>query len=153
MMLTASKLNRFAMIKLPSAWICGVRVQQINDTKCVTSVRHRWVNQNPFNSIFWAVQGMAAELSTGALVIGKIKDSNQRISMLVAQNKATFTKKAKGRITFECEQGAAVDHAITKAISTGEGQTFWMQSTGRDSHGDVVSVFDFMWTIKLKRPV
>lgn len=150
MELTASKLNTFAMIKLPSAWICGVRVKEITNTYCVTTVRHRWMNQNPFNSMFWAVQGMAAELSTGAIVIGKIKQSDHKISMLVAQNKAVFTKKAKGRIFFECHQGDLVDHAIANAIATGEGQTFWMQSTGKDVHGDVVSVFDFEWTIKLK---
>lgn len=150
MELTASKLNTFAMIKLPSAWICGVRVKEITNTYCVTTVRHRWMNQNPFNSMFWAVQGMAAELSTGAIVIGKIKQSDHKISMLVAQNKAVFTKKAKGRIFFECHQGDLVDHAIASAITTGEGQTFWMQSTGKDVHGDVVSVFDFQWTIKLK---
>ncbi|WP_417360361.1 DUF4442 domain-containing protein [Galbibacter sp.] len=150
MKLTASKLNTFAMFKLPSAWLAGVRVKEINDFYCTTTVRHRWMNQNPFNSMFWAVQGMAAELSTGAMVIGKIKDSNQRISMLVAQNKAVFTKKARGRITFECHQGDLIDHAILKTISTGEGQTFWMQSTGKDKQGDVVSIFDFEWTIKLK---
>lgn len=150
MKLTASKLNTFSMFKLPSAWICGVRVKEINDIYCVTTVRHRWMNQNPFNSMFWAVQGMAAELSTGAIVIGKIKDSNQRISMLVAQNKAVFSKKAKGRITFECHQGDMVDKAIAAAIATGEGQTIWMQSTGKDAQGDVVSVFDFEWTLKQK---
>ncbi len=45
--------------------------------------------------MFWAVQGMAAELSTGALVMAAIKESDQNISMLVANNKATFSKKAK----------------------------------------------------------
>ena len=150
MKLTASKLNTFAMLKLPSAWLAGVRVKEINDSLCVTTVRHRWMNQNPFNSMFWAVQGMAAELSTGAMVIGKIRESNHRISMLVAQNRAVFTKKARGRITFECHQGDLIDKAIQEAISTGEGQTFWMQSTGKDAQGDVVSIFDFEWTIKSK---
>ncbi|HEA31083.1 MAG TPA: thioesterase, partial [Leeuwenhoekiella sp.] len=55
------------MFKLPSAWICGVRVQTIGRNTCTTTVRHRWINQNPFKSMFWAVQGMAAELSTGVL--------------------------------------------------------------------------------------
>lgn len=150
MKLTASKLNTFAMLKLPSAWLAGVRVKEINDSLCVTTVRHRWMNQNPFNSMFWAVQGMAAELSTGAMVIGKIRESNHRISMLVAQNRAVFTKKARGRITFECHQGDLIDKAIQDAITTGEGQTFWMQSTGKDAQGDVVSIFDFEWTIKSK---
>lgn len=41
--------------------------------------------------------------------------------------------------------------AITQAIETGEGQTFWMKSVGTDALGDMVSEFDFEWTIKLKR--
>ena len=33
--------------------------------------------------MFWAVQGMAAELTTGALVMAKINESGKKISMLV----------------------------------------------------------------------
>lgn len=51
--------------------------------------------KNPFSSMFWAVQGMAEELSKGALIILKIKQLNQKISMLVLRNEAQFTKKAK----------------------------------------------------------
>ena len=79
MKLTPSQLNKFSMVKLPSAWFCGVRVVAINDTSCTTTVKHRWINQNPFNSMFWAVQGMAAELATGAIVIGKIKKEQAKI--------------------------------------------------------------------------
>ncbi|QLE02183.1 DUF4442 domain-containing protein [Galbibacter sp. BG1] len=150
MKLTPSELNKFSMIKLPSAWLCGVRVLAIDDTSCKTSVKHRWINQNPFNSMFWAVQGMAAELSTGAIVIGKIREQEHKISMLVANNKANFSKKAKGRITFECKDGHLIDEAIKKTIETGEGQTFWMQSVGKDEVGDVVSTFDFEWTVRVK---
>ena len=49
--------------KLPSAWWSGVRLHEITVEKCVVSVRHRWINQNPFKSMFWAVQGMAAEMT------------------------------------------------------------------------------------------
>ncbi|TRZ41089.1 DUF4442 domain-containing protein [Robertkochia solimangrovi] len=150
MKLTPEKLNQFSMIKLPSAWLCGVRVSAIDDSRCVTSVRHRWINQNPFNSMFWAVQGMAAELSTGAMLIGKIRECGKPVSMLVANNKANFSKKAKGRITFECLDGAVIDQALTATLATGEGQTFWMESIGKDEKGDVVSTFQFEWTIKLR---
>ncbi len=101
--------------------------------------------------MFWAVQGMAAELSTGAMVMAKIKECDQKISMLVANNKGTFTKKAKGRITFVCNDGDLIDSAIKKTISTGEGQTCWMKSEGKDSMGEVVSVFEFEWTVKIKK--
>ena len=113
-------------------------------------VKHRWINQNPFNSMFWAVQGMAAELATGALLMMKIKASNNSISMLVVNNKASFSKKAKGVITFSCTQGAVVDAAIEKAISTGEGQRFFLTTSGVDKNGDEVSSFEFEWSVKLK---
>lgn len=93
---------------------------------------------------------MAAELSTGAMVMAKIKESNKNISMLVANNRATFTKKAKSRILFICTDGALINEAIDKTISTGEGQTIWMKSEGKDAAGDVVSTFEFEWTLKVK---
>lgn len=100
--------------------------------------------------MFWAVQGMAAELTTGALVMQKIMQSGKNISMLVANNNATFTKKATGRITFICEDGAKLDEAIAQTISTGEGCTVWMQATGTNTDGIEVSKFNFEWTLKLK---
>jgi type IV secretory pathway TrbL component len=59
--------------------------------------------------MFWAVQGMAAELSTGAMMIDQIEASGKKISMLVANNKANFSKKATGKITFTCEDGDSIN--------------------------------------------
>lgn len=150
MAVTPGKFNKFIMFKLPSAWLCGVRVRSISNTSCTTTVTHKWINQNPFNSMFWAVQGMAAELSTGTMVIAQIKNSGKKISMLVANNKASFTKKATGKITFICDDGHKIDEAIAKTVETGEGQTFWMKSVGKNKDGVVVSTFDFEWTVKVK---
>lgn len=144
------KLNSFLMFKLPSAWLCGVRVKEIDGNHCITGVKHSWINQNPFNSLYFAVQAMAAELSTGALVMTAIKQSGRPISMLVAQNKSRFTKKATGKISFICNDGNLITSAIDEAIKTGEGQTFWMRSHGVNEVGDEVSVFEFEWTIKVK---
>ena len=138
------------MFKLPSAFLCGVRTKYIDNQKSIVTVKHRWINQNPFKSMFWAVQGMAAEFSTGSLVIGKIQQSGKRISMLVTTNNATFTKKATGKITFTCNDGHLIDNAIKNTIETGEGQTVWMQSVGVNEDGIVVSTFNFEWSIKVK---
>lgn len=150
MKLTARKVNLFNLFKLPAAYFTGVRTKYIDDEKCVVTVKHRWINQNPFKSMFWAVQGMAAELTTGALVLKKIRESGHNISMLVANNNASFTKKATGRITFECNQGQDIDNALEKAIATGEGQTIWLNSKGINKEGIQVSDFNFEWTIKVK---
>jgi len=144
------QINLFLFFKLPSAFWCGVRLKSITQEQCVTSVRHRWFNQNPFQSMYFAVQAMAAELSTGALVMQNIKESGKKISMLVANNKGNFTKKATGRITFTCQDGLSVTQTIQQAIVTGEGQTVWLKAIGTNEKGEQVSEMDFEWTLKLK---
>ena len=150
MKFSASNLNKFLFFKLPSAYFCGVRVKQISDNKCEVTVKHRWINQNPFNSMYFAVQAMAAELSTGALVMTHIQNSGKKISMLVANNKSNFSKKATGKITFVCADGSLAATTIQKAIETSEGQTFWMKSIGTNEKGEQVSEMDFEWSIKIK---
>jgi hypothetical protein len=100
--------------------------------------------------MFWAVQGMAAELSTGALIMHALHQSNTKASMLVIENKATFSKKAVGRINFNCPQGEAVLAAIDAAKKTHTPQQIWLHAKGLDEAGDEVSAFSFLWTIKVK---
>ncbi|WP_010523503.1 DUF4442 domain-containing protein [Aquimarina agarivorans] len=151
MEITKKNLNRFLFFKLPSAWWCGVRVREITASFCEVTVTHKWINQNPFKSMYFAVQAMAAELSTGALVMKGLKESGAKISMLVAQNKASFSKKATGKITFSCKEDKKISEAIKATIATGEGETFWLESQGVNSEGVVVSDFKFEWTIRLKK--
>jgi hypothetical protein len=151
MNLTPRKLNTYTMFKLPAAYFCGVRTKHLDDEKCIVGVKFKWINQNPFKSMFWAVQGMAAEFSSGALMMSKIQGSGKRISMLVTSNNATFTKKALGKIRFTCHDGHLVDKVLEKAIATGEGQTLWMESVGINEDGIVVSRFNFEWSVKLKK--
>ncbi|MGG7034608.1 MAG: DUF4442 domain-containing protein [Flavobacterium sp.] len=148
---TPSKLNLFLLFKLPAAFICGVRVKKISLTTCMVSVRHRWINQNPFGSLYFAVQAMAAELTTGALVKAHIDLVNKKISMLVVQNKSAFLKKALGKIVFECKEGNEISAILQKAIETSEGQTFWLKSIGKDESGEVVAEMDFEWSVKVKQ--
>lgn len=128
----------------------GIRVKLISEKSATVKVKHRWINQNPFNSMFWAVQGMAAELATGVLLTSAIRESGAKISMLVLNNKANFSKKATGRIRFQCDQGLEVKAAVAKTVETGASQTIWMDATGTDEQGDVVSHFSFEWTLLKK---
>ena len=100
--------------------------------------------------MYFAVQAMAAELTTGALVISQIQESGRKISMMVANNKGNFTKKATRIITFVCNDGHLIAEAIQKTIETGEGQTFWMKSIGTNEEGVQVSEMDFEWSVRLK---
>lgn len=100
--------------------------------------------------MYFAVQCMAAELTTGVLVMYYIKKSGKQISMLVGKQSGSYEKKATGRITFECEDGLKIQQAIINAVQTGEGQELILNSIGKNSKGEIVSKMDFHWFIKLK---
>ena len=150
MKITPRKINTYMFFKLPSAFFCGVRVVSISDTEAVVKVKHRWINQNPFKSLYWAVQGMASEFASGILVIQEIKKVNKKISMLVTHQEGRFTKKATGKVVFKCEDGQLIQQAIQKSIDTGEGQIIHLKTDGVDEAGDVVSQFVYEWSIKVK---
>ena len=135
------------LFKLPAAWLTGVRILSISDAKCEVKVRFKWINQNPYRSMFWAVQGMAAELTTGMLLTKSIQESNTNISMLLVGNKSNFYKKAVGKIKFICDQGEAAKELIdlTKKNITHKA---WLKAKGFDETGDMVSEFDFEWSCK-----
>lgn len=136
--------------QIPIAWIAGVRLEYWGENKVSTRVKYDFLNQNPFKSIFWAVQGMAAEFSSGLMASAKIAKSGENISMLVLGMQSKFLKKAVGKIVFTCEDGENIDKAIKEAISTKEGVLINVKSIGIDEEGDVVSEFHFTWTLKLR---
>lgn len=150
MQLTPSNVNKFLFFKLPAAFWSGVRAESIDDAICKVTVTHRWINQNPFGSMYFAVQAMAAELSTGALVMKHIRASHHKISMLVAENQSVFSKKATGKITFVCQDGAKIKATIAEAIASGEGKTCQMTSIGTNEKGEIVCQMHFQWTVKAK---
>ena len=148
--LVMCKYNFFLFKDLPSAWLCGVRVRDLNDKKCIISVRHNWFNSNPFKSLYWAVQGMASELATGLAIIDFANKNKLKISMLVISNESKFLKKAKGLIRFECDQVKAVKKTLSSLSKDKTTDKIKLKSTGYDESGDVVSEFIYEWSLKLK---
>ncbi len=138
------------LFKLPAAWLTGVRLSVINEGKCEVKVRFKWINQNPYRSMFWAVQAMAAELTTGMLLTKSIQDSNSDISMLLVSNKSSFYKKAVGKITFVCDEGEIAKQLINSTIKNTTSKA-WFKAKGYDEAGDQVSEFDFEWSCKKRK--
>ena len=148
--MTKFQFHLYLLAKIPISFLAGVRLKSLSDTECSTKVSLSWLSQNPFKSMFWAVQGMAAEFSTGIMCAEKIRKSGRKISMLVTEQSAEFTKKATGEIVFSCNQGEEIDEILKKAIETGEGVELNLFSTGINKNGDIVSKFKFKWSFKLK---
>jgi len=144
------KFRMYLLFKLPAAFFSGIKVKEIDEEKCVTSVPYKWLTQNPFRSVYFASLAMAAEMSTGAIALGNVYKRTPSISMLVTKMEATYFKKASGTIFFTCEQGKEIELMIDEAVETGEGKSIVAKSTGKNKSGEVVAEFLFTWSFKIK---
>jgi hypothetical protein len=147
---TSWKLKLFMLQKLPLAFVAGLKVTEISPSGAQVRIPYKHLNVNPFKSMYFAAQAMAAELSTGILALAAVQDEEAPISMLVLNMQAAFTKKATSAVVFSCNEGDAIAEAVHQAKLTGEGQTITVKSRGFDKNNEMVSEFDFTWTFKSK---
>jgi len=146
------KYRLFLLGRLPLAFISGLRIRDLQENHAAITVRFKWINQNPFRSVYFAVLSMAAELSTGILAFAQLYQRKPGVSMLVVKMEAAFFKKATGTIVFTCAEGIAIANAIEQTIATGEGITLPCTSIGLNEAGDEVARFVFVWSFKRKSP-
>jgi hypothetical protein len=136
------------LMKLPAALWCGVRATRLDAQGCACTVPYGWRSQNPFRSTYFAAQAMAAEMSTGALVL--LATAHRPFSTLIVDMKATFGRKATSLATFTCDGGEAVFAAAERASASGEPQVVTLESVGRLADGTEVSRFSFTWSVKAR---
>lgn len=142
------KFSLFLLFKLPSAWLSGVRIHQMDAHSCTTVVPYRWLSQNPFGSTYFACLAMAAEMSTGVLAMAHASGAPARVSMLVTGLQGIFLKKAKSRTYFSCTQGDEIRNAIMQAVDSGNSSAITIGITGRSADGTEIAQFKVTWSFK-----
>ena len=146
------KLRLFLLTKLPSAFFSGVRVQYVDEEKCVVTVPYKWFSTNPFRSTYFACLSMAAEMSTGVLAMAHTYQSDPPVSMLVLKVDGNFVKKAVGLTSFSCEEGSRISQMIREAKASGKSTNITVRSVGTDKEGSIVADFYITWGFKVKQP-
>ena len=139
----------FSLVKLPMAFLSGLRIETLDSQECMVSVRYNYLTKNPFKSIYFACQSMAAELSSGMLCFRATEGHN--VALLVVGVEAKYTKKAVGKINFTCSNGPQIQVSVLKALESGKGEAVTVKSVGVDEAGDIVSEFQFTWSFKKRR--
>lgn len=140
----------YMLVKLPMGFFAGLKLVQLEPGQAAVQVKYKWLTQNPFGSMYFAVLSMAAELSSGILCLANIYKSDPAISMLVVKMESHFYKKAVGVITFTCSDGDDIIGIVKKAKETGEGVTIVSKSAGVNQNGEVVAEFFITWSLKTK---
>lgn len=141
----------FLFSKLPMGWIAGIRVKSLSQKECITSVPFKRLNKNPFKSIYFAVQSMAAELSTASPALLAIEGQQPSIAFIIVDMKATFLKKATNKVYFTCDDGQKAFDSVEKCINSNDAAEATFKTIGKMEDGTIVSEFEFTWSFKQRK--
>jgi len=142
------KFPLYLVKSLPMGWIAGLRIRELTETSCTTSVPFKYLTKNPFKSIYFAVQSMAAELSTATPCLLAITGKKPSVAFIIVDLKANFMKKATDRVYFTCDDGAKAFEAVETCIKSGESTQATFKTVGKMKDGTIVSEFEFTWSFK-----
>ena len=145
------KFRLYLLFNLPIGWLAGMKIIDLTEKHCITGVPFKWINKNPFKSVYFAVQSMTAELSTATACMIAIQGHQPSIALIIVDMKGKFYKKATGRVFFTCmHQGQAHD-AVARAVASKKAQKLSLKTIGKMSDGTVVSEFIFTWSFKQRQ--
>lgn len=134
--------------RLPLAACAGLSLRRLDDTGCTVALPGGWRTQNPFRSMYFAAQSMAAEMSTGAPAMMLAEGASASVSMLVREVRGVFTRRIQGEAEFTFEDLAGMQATVDRAVATGESESFVARSVGRNRDGGAASEFEITWSFK-----
>lgn len=141
----------FTRVAVPAARHAKVRFGHLNDESCSIEVPMLKRNRNPFRSMYFAVQSMAAEMSTALLAMYYMTERKESIAWIVTDLQADFPSKAISDVTFTCKDGLAISDTIEEAIRTKEARQVEAVAVGTLADGTVVSTFRITWSFKVRQ--
>ena len=100
--------------------------------------------------MYFAVQSMAAELSTAAPALTALKGNEKNIAYIIVDLKAEFFKKAQSKVTFSCLDYDKFHNAISQLSQPDDTVTVTAKTVGRDVENNEVAVFYFTWSFKVR---
>ena len=148
--LSPLKQRFFYFKSLPMGLISGIKLIHLDEKKSVSEVPFRWCNKNPFKSMYFAVQSMAAELSTAAPALMALKGNEKNIAYIIVDLKAEFFKKAQSKVTFSCMDYDKFHNAISQLSQPDDRVTVTAKTVGRDAENNEVALFYFTWSFKVR---
>jgi hypothetical protein len=140
----------FNLVKMPLGLAAGLRIDTIDASSCTVSLPGGWRTQNPFGSMYWAAQGMAAEMATGIHGYVLTQAAPSPVRMILAGCKGEFTRMCKGRGTFVFSQGEHVRAHIEQTLQSGASVNCDTEVLGYDPSGAEVSRWTFTWAFRAR---
>lgn len=152
MLLKETALVRLLSLKIPVLLFLGPRVIELDDGGCAVKIPLGWRSRNHLGSMYFGALCAGADLAGGLNAARLIYQRHRGVSLVFAEVKAEFLKRADGDVLFRSRDGQRIAEAVRRADETGERQTIPVEvvATVPDRYGDE-PVARFALGLSLKR--
>jgi hypothetical protein len=140
----------FLLQKLPLAFLAGVKLTKMDDDGAEATLKFKWLNQNPFRSIYFAAMQMAAELTTGLLLF-QFRSAETPFSMLLVSVTANYHKKAIGKTRYTCKNGPEAAQYIPRMMKSEDGEIIIFSVEATNESNELIADFQFRWSCKASK--
>jgi len=139
-------------LKIPVLLFLGPVVERLDEKGCSVRIPFGWRSRNHVGSMYFGALCAGADLAGGLPAARLIWDKFKKVSVVFADVKGEFLKRADGDVLFTCDDGYAVAAAVRQADATGERVTVPVHvvATVPDKYGDE-PVARFTLGLSLKR--
>src|SRR5690554_6307076 len=134
--------------RMPLLAVVSPSVDVLNASRCEVAIPFGWRNRNIFGTMYFAASMMAAEMTTGGLVLFHNALRPEKFSYIVRHISADFVKPAKSAVRFECVQGEEIAAAFDEAARTGERVNRLLEVVGRRTDGVETARVKVEWSIR-----
>lgn len=135
--------------RMPLLALVSPSVEVLDADRCLVEIPFGWRNRNIFGTMYFAASMMAAEMTTGGLVLFHNAVRPEKFSYIVRSVSADFAKPARSRVSFECVQGDDVAAMFEEAMQSGERINRVLEVVGRREDGVEVARVKVEWSIRV----
>lgn len=113
-------LRTFGENNVPMISFCEPLVTNIDNSTCTVVIPYGANTKNHLNCLYFGALHVGSDCAGGLLAMHHIQTSGKPLSLIFKSTTAQFLKRAEGDTHFTCNDGLAIQQAISKVAETGE---------------------------------
>jgi len=151
-MTETTRLRLWALFRIPLLFFLRPSVVEATPARTVVRIPLSRRSRNHLGSMYFGALCAGADLAGALTAMRRIEASGRRVSLIFKDVHARFFQRAEGDVLFECDDGAAVEALVARAIASGEREELPVRIVARvpDKLGEEPAA-EFQLTLSLKR--
>lgn len=137
-------------IRMPLLALSRARLIELELNAATSVLPFALTNRNPFGSMYFAAQLMAAELACGGLVLLHDANHEHNFSPIVKHIDVEFMRAGFDDITYHCDQGVKAARLLERAMRTKDRVEETFNIEGSTPKDGVITRVSIVWSARFK---